>query len=61
MPKAEKYKWLSQRNWVLVYNAFTRSPIKIQINSKTIIEFGSRIGHGELLRPRFVLFAKPRP
>jgi hypothetical protein len=35
------YKWLSQRK-VLVYNAFTASPIKIQKNNKTIIKFGSR-------------------
>ena len=30
---------------------------KIQIYNKTIIEFGSRIGYEELLRPRFVLSA----
>ena len=38
--------------------AFTRSPIQIQINNKTIIEFGSQ-GYEKLLRPRFVLSAWP--
>ena len=36
MPKAGKYKWLNSLR-VLVYNA-----IHIQINNKTVIEFGSR-------------------
>ncbi len=43
MPKAGKYKWLSSLR-VLVYNAsvYNASPIYIEINNKTIIEFGSR-------------------
>ncbi len=39
MPKAGKYKWLSSLR-VIVHNASV--PIYIQINNKTIIEFGSR-------------------
>ena len=50
MAKAKKYKWLSQGK-VIVYNAFTLSPIKInnkiqQINNETIIEFGSQPAFG---------------
>ena len=43
MPKAGKYKWLSSLR-VLVHNAsvYPKSDIYIQINNKTIIEFGSR-------------------
>ncbi len=43
MPKAGKYKWLSSLR-VLVYNAcvYLKSDIYIQINNKTIFEFGPR-------------------
>ncbi len=43
MPKAGKYKWISSLR-VLAYNGsiYTLNPIYIQINNKTIIEFGSR-------------------
>ncbi len=44
MPKAGKYKWISSLR-VLVYNGsiyITLNLIYIQINNKTIIEFGSR-------------------
>ena len=42
MPKAGKYKGLSSLR-VLAYNAsvYPKSDIYIQINNKTIIEFGS--------------------
>ena len=35
-------KWLSERKVFFKRQAFTRSPIQIQINNKTIIEVGSR-------------------
>ncbi len=43
MQKGGKYKWLSSLR-VLVYNAsvYPKSNICVQINNKTIIEFGSR-------------------
>ncbi len=43
MPKAGKHKWLSSLR-VLAHNAnvYPKSDIYIQINNKTIIEFGSR-------------------
>ncbi len=42
MPKAGKHKWLSSLRVLVTMQAFTLSPIYIQINNKTIIEFGSR-------------------
>ena len=42
MPKVGKYKWLSSYR-VLVYNASVYPKFDIiQMNNKTIIEFGSR-------------------
>ena len=54
MPKAENTNGLVACVFLFTMQAFTLCPIYIQINNKTIIEFGSRIGYEEPLSP-------PRP